>query len=212
MNWEDFTEPDITVELLDDAAIDHCSCETYTLDDTGSVTSCSDCDISLDYDFEENCKATATQFDFGLLWTWLFLLLNSWTSGLTVTGCSLFCYFNWSGLVKATGYAKLTITGWICNFYRLILVCLDAIAKLTTRLSTHCHNHCKLLLPLLLLGLLLSTSFNLQLHLTNHNSTATSINMFGLNMIHEDSTELMIDSGAGVCVCVSTSVCHCHSL
>ena len=111
LNWEDFAEPDITVECLDDVATDHCSFEAYTLDDTGSITSDSDCDILLDYDFNENCKATATWFDFGLLWTWMILLLNSWTSGFTFTGCSLFCYVNLSGLVKVTGYAKLTVTG-----------------------------------------------------------------------------------------------------
>ena len=73
LKWENFNEPEFTVETLSDAAIEHCSCETYTLDDTGPVTSGSDCDILWDYDFNEHCNATATRFDFGLFWTWLCL-------------------------------------------------------------------------------------------------------------------------------------------
>ena len=180
VNWEDFTEPDITVDLFGEAAIDHCSCETYTLDAYGSVTSASDCGIVWDYDLNDDCDSPATQVDFGLLWTWLYLMLCNWTSGLSLTGCSLLSSVNLSGLVNVTHFAKVTFTGWIGNFCRISLVCLDAIAKLTTRLFNRLHNHCKLLLSLLLLVLLVSGSINSQLHstyMTNLNSPSTSINM-----------------------------------
>ncbi len=64
LNWEDFAEPYITVETCGEAAIDDCSCETYTLDDTGSVTSGSDCDMHWNYDFKDDGDSPATWFDF----------------------------------------------------------------------------------------------------------------------------------------------------
>ncbi len=134
---------------------------------TGSVTSESNYDIHLDYDFNHKvCTGRSVNLMiFGFIWTWLILTLSIWTSGLL--GCSLVSYVNLSGLITACHSVKVTHTGWICKLVRQLVrhlvLYLTVIAKLIGYCLKPLYNHYKRLLPLILLCLLISSTVESQL-------------------------------------------------